>query len=799
MALDEVTRASLAALLAIIILVPMAAPAALARQPPAPPVPRRGDTETPVRAFILDLPGGAPSRYSLVALYRGHVVPLLAIPYPLKPFTAARIKAVIVEGKPLQQLLREDPEKARRLLFEDKNVTVVTAPVKGLAWEPDSKKLLVILPAGEAALRGKELATREITVLDANTVVMYRAGGYEIRLVKPVKTLVDMGLLLPPFVPIMMNDTVYGYSVTIGKARLDIDVTPDRIERLAASATELRPITPPRAVNPIIAATTTSTNNNVWMIPYTEPFPGPNGLPKAMQAIDMPSTETSANYYNCWTYQPLQFTYMATASATIVPLTAANVNLTVAIYMPWMPWTPIAEKSTVTHVEAGQSVTVTAEWEIPVLQRPNPPKLRVCVYATADWTSVGEKHANLYVALGGYKKVTLRSPVQPSPSDNTYEVKHQFAVENDVEGALVAKLTTVTTIPVAITPNIAPGPLSFATYVEGGSADFYLGDTHLGHVVNLGHVPPNQFYYRSLDPETALAALTPYIISGRAIPLTIEPHGRVKWYAGYTTISYTAYMLTVDEGTDGNAVYRLAGDNDRVVSAEPLLLQILLASDGTVLEAGEASTSIVASRPEAGQLDARYFAVDVAASVKHYSYGIGKVSLQVEQEEEQAHVLWFMEKGARISGSSVRNDKSQYVLWLAGAAGLVLGGIGEAGIVSGVSGSAVKAASYLLSVASTALSEPHVFAVLSEKVYPLESSISGDSVSLRGGADSGSGPWSNWRSVVYHAFYTLYMRGSEHPVQMSIAVGVHIKLDWSYAWQEVLCFGTGFLEFSPVK
>lgn len=793
MALDKVTRASLAVLLAVIVLVPMAAPAALAQQPRVPPVPpARGarGTETPVRAFIIDLPGGAPRHYSVVALYRGHVVPVLAIPYPLKPFTAARIKAVIVDGKPLQQLLREDPWKARRLLFEDRNVTVVRVPVKGLAWEPGSKKLLVILPAGEAALRGRELATNEMKVLEANTVAMYRAGDYEIRLVKQVKPLADMGVLMPPLVPIMMNDTVYGYSITIGKARLDIDVTPDRIERLAASATELRPITPPRHINPIIAAAaTTSTSDNVWLIPYTEPFTGPNGLPKAMQAIDMPSTAARAQYYNCWTYQPLPFTYTAAASATIVPLTAARVKLTVAIYFPWMPWAPIAEKSTVTQLEANQSTTVTAEWEIPVFQRPSPPKLRVCVYASAEWTSVGKKHANLYVALGGYKPVTLRSQVQPSPTDNTYEVRHQFAVENSNGNTTVATLIGPTTIPVAITPNIAPGPLSFATYIEGGSADFYLGNTH---VIHLGHVPPNQFYYRSVDPDTVLATLSTYIISGRTIPLTIEPHGIVKWYAGYTTLSYTAFAIGIQQNSEGNKMYRPAEPGDGLVAAEPLIIQILMRDDGTYIEAGEATVYVTAARPltQLGYYT-YYYAVDVAAAVKPYSYGIGSVYLSILHKEKDTHIDIY-EASSYVSGDEQNAKYADYLIWVLGAAGLALEGLGEAGVISGA-----DALSDLLSIASLALSEPHVLTKLTKEGTLNIERLESDTIYIDGSIYK---DWeSHWRSVLYRIHYTLAMRATQYPVQMNIFAGVSLKLEWYHAWQQIPCSGMGYFEFSPVR
>ena len=780
-------RAPLAVLLAIAALLPIATPTALAQQPVIQP-PK--NTETPVRAFILELPEYTPSHYKIIALYQGHIVPALTIPYPLKPFQATKIKEILVDGKPLQELLRKNPQEARRLLFEDKNVKIITTPVEGLAWEPNSRKLLVIVPAGDIAARGKTLSSEEATSIELNTLALYRFNDYEIRLIKPTKPLA--WVTAPPLTPILMNDTVFGYSITIGNTRLDIDITPRRIERLASTAPRLKPITQ-ITVNaaPKATGTANALDNSIWLIPYTEPFTTPNGIPKSIIAVDMPSTAARASYANCWTYHPLPFTTTASASATIETLAEARVSLTVAIYLPGLPWSPIAEKTFTTRLKPNQSLTLTALWNIPAPQQPNPPKLQVCVYATAEWITGTTRHANLYIAIGGYKEVTLRSPVQPSPLDNTYNVKHQYAIENDPDGALIATITKPTAVPIAVTPNIAPGPLTFTTYIEGGSADFYLGNTHLAH---LGSVQPNEFYFKSLDPETTLTTLSPYVITGRAIPLIIQPHGKVKWYAGYTTVSYVAFAVGIQTDTGGAKVYRPAQASDGLIAGEPLVLQILLADDGTCIEAGEAAIYVLANRPTTRYYQQYSFTIDVAASMKQYSYGIGKITLTAVQTEKGSPVDIYLAE-SYVSGDDVDNKLSEYLIWILGAAGIAVGGLEEAGAMTGA-----KALSYVLSIASAALGEPHIFAKLTKKENSITiNKLGEDSVIVEGEVDSGWEPWSSWHTILYQAYYVLGTRGSEHPVQMSITAGVYIKLDWSYAWREALCTGMGYFEFNPLQ
>ncbi len=800
MPVDGVTRASVAVLLLALLAAPMVAPAALAQQPRLP----SSAQPMSVRAYVLELPRGLPSRYSVVALLGGRPVPVLAIPYPLRPFKAAEVKEVLVDGKPLAQLLREDPEKARRLLVEDKDVKIVTVPVKGLAWTPGSRELLVIVPAG-ATLGGKPLAREQLEALQENTLAAYRAGSLEIRIVKPARTIA--ALVTPPFAPPIMNDTVFGYSMTMGAARLDIDVTPASIERLARTATLLKPAqqrTPipspfqsSKALHSILNPTSTA-SNTWWETPYTLPFTSPNGASKSIQAIDLaaPPTENSIYYMRCWSYKPLAATNIATASVTLKPFAPAQVELTVTIYKNYWLQPPLARKSYRGFLEPTQAVTLLAEWHLPFNLWSNPPKLTVCVEAYITWAGgqQDKRHAGLYVTVGGYRLATTRSVVQPSPSDNTYTVNHNYALERP---GSVAEITRVTTIPVAITPNAAPGPIYFSTYLEEGSAAFFLGNMYLGSAQQ------QQWYWKTVDAEDALSLLAPYILTGKAVPLTIVPcigpGDKVKLNVGFTSISYVAYALGLEE-EDNKPVYRPASSNDGILAAEPLMLQILSADNGTLLEAGEVTATTIVSRPLRSTIYANTFIVDVAASMKPYSYGVDKIYLSATETEGSALIAGVLSAEGRTSGTDELNKYYQEILWLAGAAGLFIGGGVAVGLVPEAVAGAAEAASYLLSVASTALGEPHVFSMLSAKTLPLKVDVKGDTIRVEGGADSGSLlPWSSWRSVLYRALYTVDMRGSSSPVQLSLDVAAYLKLDWRSLWMDVPCYGWGSFEYSSLS
>ncbi len=794
--MDEATRASLAVLLLALLAAPMVAPAALAQQPRLP----RSTQPASVKAYVLELPRGLPSRYAVVALLGGRPVPVLAIPYPLKPFRAAEVKEVLVDGKPLGQLLKEDPEKARRLLVEEKDVKIVTVPVKGLAWSPGSRELLVIVPAG-ATVGGEPLAREQLEALQENTLAAYRAGSLEIRIAEPTKTVA--AIAAPPFTPPIMNDTVFGYSMTMGAARLDIDVTPASIERLARTATLLKPVqqripipSPLQAGEALYSTLnpTSTASNTWWETPYTMQFLSQNGAPKPIQAIDLaaPPTMNSIYYMRCWSYKPLAATNIVTASATLKPFAPARVELTVSIYLGDNLALPLARKSYKGFLKPTQAVTLLAEWSLPFNLWSNPPKLTACVKVYMTWAGgqQDKRHAGLYVTVGGYKLATTRSVVQPSPSDNTYTVNHNYALERP---GSVAEITRATTIPVAITPNAAPGPIYFKTYLEEGSAAFFLGNMYLGSA--------QQWYWKTADAGDALSLLAPYILTGKAVPLTIVPDigpgDKVKLNVGFTSLSYVAYALGLGE-EDNKPVYKPASNSDIILAAEPLVLQILLADNGTLLEAGEVTATTIVSRPLKSTIYSNTFIIDVAASMKPYSYGVDKIYLSATETEDSAFIAGIPSASySQTSGTNEFNENYQEVLWVLGAAGLFIGGGVAVGLVPEAAASAAEILSYALSPAATALGEPHVFSMLSAKTLPLKVDVKDDTIRVEGDADSGSFfPWSSWRSVLYRALYTVDMRGSSSPVQLSLDVAVYLKLDWRSLWMDVPCYGWGSFEYS---
>lgn len=200
---------------------------------------RKINKDLNVKTFIIDLPPNLSRHYGIVALYRGHAIPALIIPYPLTPIRVEKITKIIVDGKPLQELLREDPEKARRLLYEDKNVKVITTPVEVLVWEPNATKLLIILPNEKEASKGRKLTLKEELGLRLATIAIYKADGYEIRIVRPIEVLI--GLIPPPFTPPIRSDNIFGYSCTMDGVTLDVTLTPESVLKLASNAKELKP------------------------------------------------------------------------------------------------------------------------------------------------------------------------------------------------------------------------------------------------------------------------------------------------------------------------------------------------------------------------------------------------------------------------------------------------------------------------------------------------------------------------------------------------------------------------------
>ena len=770
--MDEATRASLAVLLLALLSASMWLPsAALARRVPQPPPVRPAG----VRAFILELPRGLPRSYRVVALVGGRVVPALALPYPLRPFKASRAREVLVDGKPLGRLLGEDPGRARRLLAENRGVRVVTAPVQGLAWSPGSGGLLVIVPAGGSP-GGERLGARQLAELRASTAAIYRGpGGVEIRLVAP--TGAASTAAAPPLIPPVMNDTVFGYSVSLGAARLDVDITPGFIEELVGEAKLLKPAA--------TASTRLWGGASAWEVPYTLPLAG-GGLPRSVEAAVLESGSSSAGYSRCWDYTPLPGSTAAAASATLKPLVAGYVSLTVTISYAGGGWpAPLAWKSYRGYMGPGQAVTLLAQWRIPAGQRGRPPRLRVCVDAGISQAgAVPARKGLLYVTHGGYLLVDAGAG-RNGAAGFAYTATRSYAAENGPGAPLAVDISRTTTLPVASVPSLAPGPVTVLTYVERGAVDLYLGGVYLGRAAGP--------FWASLDTATALAALSPYVLTGKAAPLTMEPlGGGARVDLELTSIAYPSYMLAPAGG--GAGAYRLASGGDYEVVAEPALLHLVLADDGTLLEAGEAAVTLVAERPAVDGVNLVSALVDLAVSTRPYSLGVRKLGLWIRYSEPSATISYIGDVDGRVTGSSVVNRDYQAILWLMGAAGLALGAGAAVGVVSGTASAAAQAASHMLSVAATALSEPHVYALLGGKTLPVEASLVGsDTVVASGGADSGL--LSSWRRVLYRASLTLEMRGSRSPVEVSTVL--RVGLGDGLLGGGVVCRGYGGLEVPP--
>ncbi len=209
------TASSTVAATLFILFLASASAAAAGGQPPA-----GGPRGTAVRAYILELPQGLPENHALVALYRGCAIPALAIPYPLKPVTLNVATAVATENHGML------------------TPTIITTAVKRLVWSPGGRELLVIVPARPVC--GYMLTQRQLEELRELTLAAYRAGSLEFRIIAPTRDL--MYITVPPFAPPISSDTIFGYDITMGRAKLDVDIAPDTIEKLAATAPVLEPL-----------------------------------------------------------------------------------------------------------------------------------------------------------------------------------------------------------------------------------------------------------------------------------------------------------------------------------------------------------------------------------------------------------------------------------------------------------------------------------------------------------------------------------------------------------------------------